>query len=193
MSYAKIIEGLKNKGVNLEEGLSEEELKYAERRYGILFPPDLREFLQAVLPVSDDACNWRDTSAENERNLSSRLHAPLEAAYFDFENNDFWWPDWGTKPARLEEAKNVIAEKFKLLPRMIPVFSHRCIPSVPHEAGNPVFSVWQMVDTIYWADNLVDFLSVEAGLKERKVNSKTLKHIPFWTDLVEEFRGEKKR
>ena len=44
-------------------GLSDSEVSRVEMQFGFQFPPDLKEFLQQVLPVSQGWVDWRNDAA----------------------------------------------------------------------------------------------------------------------------------
>ena len=49
--FADLLEQARN--IEFDAGLTDDEMADIERTYAIHFPPDLREFLQTALPVSD--------------------------------------------------------------------------------------------------------------------------------------------
>lgn len=70
------------------------------------------------------------------------------------------------------------------VPKLIPIYSHRYIPSEPQEAGNPVFSVHQ-TDIIYYGENLLSYLQVEFNAKKYSdIKSDSIRHINIWSELV---------
>src|SRR5262249_17955195 len=78
--------------------------------------------------------------------------------------------------------------------KLIPLISHRYLPEEPHEAGNPVFSVYQS-DVIYYGTDLIDYFEREftgrdyrPRLDQLRLNQ--MKHIRFWSDLVERSGGD---
>ena len=72
-------------------------------------------------------------------------------------------------------------------PKLIPLIGHRYLPEQPHEAGNPVFSIFG-TDAIYYGANLKDYFDREFTLWSSRPWPKTkIKYIPFWSDLVERF------
>ncbi len=183
MSFIKIINLLKSKGVLFDKGLDEEEIKTIENLYKITFPPDLKEFLSTALPISNEFINWRDISKNNVKNIKNRLNWPLEGMIFDIENNNFWYEGWGKKPDNLEEAIKVCEDEMKKVPKLIPICSHRYISSEPHEVDNPVFSVYQ-TDIIYYGENLLSYLQLEFDMKKYEdMNFDSIKEIKFWDDL----------
>ena len=143
--WADLVDTLRNNGVEFEAGLTDAEVAAAEIRYGFRFPPDLQAFLQAGLPRGDQFPNWR---SGDESALQAWLNLPCRGVLFDIEHNGFWLDEWGPRPPSLDEAQRVASELVTAAPRLIPVYSHRMMPSEPHLPGNPVFSVHQ-TDIVY--------------------------------------------
>jgi hypothetical protein len=169
-------------GVVLKPGLSSAELSAAERVVGAPFPPDLADFLQVALPAGEQYPNWR---ALETPEIAQALAWPFDGIAFDIEHNAFWWPAWGERPTQLIHALAVAQRHVVAAPRLIPVFSHRYLPALPREAGNPVFSVHQ-TDVIYYGGNLSDYWAREF----RKVTSSEIsmpepRRVPFWSELVQ--------
>ncbi len=139
---------LKKAGVVFTEGLSDAELNAIEARGRFVFPPDLRAFLRAALPLSHGFVDWR---AMSDAQLAEYLDAPFEGIAFDIEVNIFWLPEWGQRSDVLEDALAIARAAFDAAPRLIPILGHRYIPDRPREAGNPVFSVVQTDIVVYGA------------------------------------------
>ncbi|MNW25771.1 hypothetical protein D3C74_25220 [compost metagenome] len=185
MNVKKICNRLREHGVQLTEGLTQDEIQLIETTYQIDFPPDLKELLQHVLPSGDKFPNWRDFTKTNIHSLRTRLKWPLDGMLFDVEHNDFWHPSWGSKPDNIAAAKEICIHEYRSVPRLIPIYSHRYIPSTPAEAGNPVFSVYQ-TDIIYYGENLEEYLKLEFGDKPyNAIDFDRIKPITFWTELAE--------
>ncbi len=68
-AYLKsVVDGLRVFGERFASGLTDSEVGEIETKYGFLFPPDLRAFLQFALPVSTSWVNWRKASEKSIRN-----------------------------------------------------------------------------------------------------------------------------
>ena len=183
MEIRKAIDTLKKKGISFEDGLSVQEINSIESLYDIKFPPDLKEFLSIALPVSDNFVNWRDMSEGNIRSIKERLIWPLEGMIFDIVNNEFWYSGWGIKPNDLKEAIKICKHEMEKTPKLIPIYSHRYIPSEPQEAANPIFSIYQ-TDIIYYGEDLLSYLQIEFNMKNyRDMNFDSIKHVRFWSEL----------
>lgn len=159
------------------EGYTQSELDDAQARYGLEFPPDLIALLRERRPAN--GLDWR----RDDRRIREMLSWPLEGLLFDVENNSLWWPEWGERPGAPGERAEVLTKVVEAAPKLIPLYSHRYLPSQPHEAGNPVFSVYQS-DVIYYGADLDDYFKREFGDPRRPLPA-TIKRIPFWSDLVE--------
>lgn len=152
--WAQLIDILKGLGIPFESGLSDTEVERTQELYGFQFPPDLRAFLQAGLPIGAGFPNWRSESSDS---LRQRLRIPLDGLLFDVEHNEFWIDDWGPRPEQLVDALELTKRLVAGAPVLIPVYLHRMIPDRPHAAGNPILSVHQ-TDIIYYGTDLHDYL-----------------------------------
>jgi hypothetical protein len=180
---------LARQGVLLATGLSDEEVAGIEATFAFRFPPDLKALLQHVLPISPGFPNWRD---EQEPALRKRLAWPVEGLDFDLEHNDFWLEAWGPKPWDLATAMGIAHREIEKAPKLIPIYSHRFIPDEPCLAGNPVFSLWQFTDTIYYGTDLVNYLEYEFSRGDQHPRPGLnlpdygkIRRIRFWSQLVE--------
>lgn len=186
-----IIRLLDANGVQFDSGLADDEVLQVETEFNFKFPPDLKLFLQTALPISDRFVNWRlglESKTEKEEILD-RLNWPLEGMLFDLQSNDFWIKSWGDRPNTYEEKELIAKEIYFTLPKLIPIYSHRYIPSRPNKEGNPVFSVHQM-DIIYYGYDLATYFANEFSFEltnEFKLLDKPKREIEFWSKWVEEY------
>ncbi|MDP6709162.1 MAG: SMI1/KNR4 family protein [Alphaproteobacteria bacterium] len=155
----------------------------AQSHWAIRFPPDLKALYLEHRPLFPDggAIDW---VASEDAVIESRLAWPFEGFWLDVENNDIWWPEWGERPEDLENRYEAFRTAFDAAPKLIPLYSYRYIPSMPHEAGNPVFSVYQ-TDVIYYGTDIMDYLDRELGGWDSKPWPDEIVEIPFWTCAVE--------
>jgi hypothetical protein len=86
-------------------------------------------------PPAESGPIGRDLESET---LQSTVDWPVDGILFDVENNDYWCQDWGMPPADVGASVRVACEQLARVPKVVPLFSHRCVPTVPHEPGNPV-------------------------------------------------------
>jgi hypothetical protein len=153
--------------------------------------------LQTALPVgiesrwgSDAFPNWR---SEDESPLRERLAWPFEGIGFDIDHSTFWLDEWGPRPSGLNDAIEVARRHVQGAPKLIPVCSHRYLPSEPPLAGNPVFSVYQTDIIIYGVDlwNYFENEFAAEGEQWRRFRdvseqefSALLRPIRFWSRLA---------
>lgn len=184
---------LKRKKVHLLPGLSNEEVLAVEATFGFRFPPDYRQLLQEFLPVSDGLYDWRKalTSKKTQKNIREMLAWPLDGILFDIEYNEFWVheasltvPAWGPCPPSLEEKFAIAAAEVSKYSKLIPIYGHRYIPESPHEAGNPIFSVYQ-TDIIYYGSDLENYFLNEFLKRKNTHFSCKPRYIPFWSDIAD--------
>jgi hypothetical protein len=162
--------------VEFDAGLTDTEVTEVESRFGFLFPPDLREFLQTALSRGPLFPDWR---SGDETGLREWLDRPRQGILFDVEHNGFWPDEWGSKPGSLEEALRVASEQVAAAPRLIPIYADRMMPDEPQEPGNPVFSV-QQTDINYYGFDLTDYFRHEFGLSGRDPQPQQMRPIRFW-------------
>ena len=117
----------------------------------------------------------------------------IDRFHFDAKH-EFWLPDWGEQPDDPDELREVIAQQLAQVPALIPIYAHRAIPNEPLEAGNPVFSMWQAVDTIVYGTDLADYLLHEfpppvwrfwESRRDYSGGRENGREIRFWTDLLD--------
>ena len=186
------IDRLRLQGHSLAPGLSDSEVSRVENQFGFQFPPDLKEFLQQILPVSPGWVDWRNGATSE---IQARLDWPLDGMIFDIEHNTFWLDAWGKKPAVLAEAIAIAKAEVAKAPTLIPIWYHRYLPDNPPLAGNPVFSVSQ-TDIIYYGYDLAsyfenEFPEIKGGIPttdgyQSDMFQKTPLPIRFWDDVIGE-------
>lgn len=190
---ARVIDAPKSKGIIFENGLTNAEFEAVEKQYGFSFPPDLREFLSMGLPVSDDFPNWRTgkrSRGDRELPIADLVEWPAVGICFDVEHDGFWMEEWGPRPDNLKEAFKIARLRVKQAPPLIPVFSHRFLPTEPSLEGNPVMSVYQ-TDIIYYGLDLVSYLTNEFELpvEDQENGNKEPRRIRFWSDIIDRADG----
>jgi hypothetical protein len=171
---------------NRSPGLTASELDRAQEEAGAAFPPDLAELLTDCLPFGRRFPDWRNDAAAAMNRWRDHV---LGGFLFDVEECGDWPEVWGAKPADPREVRARVVEILDDAPRLIPIYAHRGIPNEPLEAGNPVFSVWQM-DIIVYGNNLERYLHnefagrpVPPSFDTSKLSSDgPLREIRFWKD-----------
>lgn len=162
--------------VQFNPGLTDEEVERTEKKFGFRFPPDLRAFLQTVMPAQIGFHDWRKG---DESKLRAALNWPLKGCLFGVEHSGFWLPEWGERPELLENALAIATQNVLEAPKLIPIYSHRYMPEQPNKSGNPIFSVYQM-DIIYYGFDLDDYLRHEFKLPGSKPWPEHVRQIKFW-------------
>jgi hypothetical protein len=195
MSYEdelpELVNQLKERGVEFDAGLSDAEVKNIEQTCNFQFPPDLKMFLQLGVPVRwvrannrayEGFPNWRQNHVSIMEN--ARIWV-LAAFHFDIEKNDFWMERWSERPAEQEAAFTVVDRFLETVPVLIPIFAHRFMPDQPHSPGNPIYSMYQPTDTIYYGYTLQSYLKNEfMDDQEDWGEASDYRQIPFWSDIV---------
>jgi hypothetical protein len=175
----QIIEGLRSQGIPIAPGLTDEEVSAVEEAFHALMPIDLRVLLQTGMPEGDSFTNWRDPEGSA---AWSRNH--VEGAFlFDIQQNEYWSDLFGEKPTSIKAAMDRALEFIRKWPPLFPIYSHRFMPSEPHETGMPVWSVYQPVDTIIYGVDIIDYFNNEfrLGLPTTGLPPKA---IPLWGDAL---------
>ena len=174
---------LEQAGVVFSAGLSTDEIQQVEHIFSFRFPPDLAAFLSQGLPVSHGFVDWRRGECPPIRDS---MDWPFDGLCYDIEYNSFWVDTWGKRPEKLGDCFRIAGEAIAQAPTLIPICGHRFLPDHPHEAGSPVFSVYQG-DVRYYGYDLWDYLEHELGCrfgKKRPEPEDGPGQIPFWSDLV---------
>lgn len=194
----QLVAALREKGIAFENGLSDEQVKHIESIGSFQFPPDLRAFLQYAVPVSytwirswdggttidDRFPNWHQAPQDIVQHHKQRI---LDVFRSDIEHNNFWLSDWGKQPENLEEAFKIVRAELEKAPRLIPLYGHRYLPAFPVVAGNPVLSMYQAIDTIYYGYNLEVYFQNEflrTGDQQIYGQPSDYRQIPFWSEIV---------
>ena len=109
--FKQFIESLKEIGVRVEPGLTDEEIATLERAVGGKLPPDLKAFYKIGFPVGEPMGNkgmplpdWRrypETVATEKRRLIEELFI------WDMEKNNYWHEALGPRPSDIAKAKHI--------------------------------------------------------------------------------------
>jgi len=174
---------LERSGATLAPGLSHEELRRVEGRFGFSFAPDHRLMLSLALPLG--GTDWPDWRSADESDLRERLGWPIEGILFDV-GDGYWREGWGERPTATADALSVAREYLRHVPVLVPVFGHRYLPTDPPLHGNPVLSCYQ-TDVIFYGNDLLDWFAHE--FHGRASSTPPDRRVPFWSDLVDEGDG----
>lgn len=180
--FESSVDILKREEIELEDGLTADEVVQVEKTYGIVFPKSLRDFLMVALPVSDGFYNWRNREQKNIEYIKNVISRPMSYIH-RMPEEVYWCEDWGEEPADIEVFKGEVIERLGTAPKLIPVYLHRYMPMVPDE-NPPIMSV-HGVDIIYYGADLQDFFKVQFGGKDQSaINFESIRPVSFWTDLI---------
>lgn len=176
-----ILAMLQTEGIELAEGLSEQEFQKINQEYGIEFPVELKEFYSNVLPISVGFYNWRDFSSDNINSIKKTMKIPFDDIY-ELANEVYWCDDWGEEPDE-EDKVSIIREKLKTAPKLIPIYLHRYMPIID-KINIPILSI-RDTDIIYYGENIESYLEIEFGNKNQEdIDFDQIEHVPFWSDLL---------
>jgi len=164
--------------VTMTPGLTADELAHIEGEFGLEFAHDHRSFLSSGLPVGDAWPDWRSAP---RRSLQLQLRLPADGILFAVEWRDFWFPEWGVRPARMKDALRSANYHLARVPQLVPVHSNHYLPASRGTSGHPVLSVYQ-ADVTCCGTDLFDYIEREfAGVEPNSVPTSTL---PFWSELT---------
>lgn len=173
---------LEREGFRIEPGLTADELHTVEDAVRAPLPPELALLLSVGLPAGQGFRDWRGApyaAAESDRAWVAR------AFTFDIKHDQWWYDGWGPRPAEVTEAQHVALEHLAQLPPLIGVNGHRLMTTEPRGYGNPVLSVYQAVDSIYYGYDLADYLYREFGVPRPSWAASVPPRVPHWGDLFD--------
>lgn len=180
--YNLCIELLKQAGIQLDCGLTEEELRSIQKIYGIQFPKPLKDFLKVGLPISSGFYNWRDTSEQNIQYIKEIIDLPVKNIC-DLPQEIDWCDEWGEEPEDEQGRADIIKNRVRNSPVLLPVFCHRFIPTGAMKEY-PVLSI-NGGDVIYYGENLKNYFEIEFGdRKQSDLDYSNIEYVPFWSDLM---------
>ena len=183
-------------GLRADAGLSDGEVRAVEQRFGFEFAADHRAFLTTVLPTGPGWPNWRRVE---DADLRRRLAWPVDEVLFDVEHSAVWLGVWGRRPASTAEAgagaraphragappAAVARDRLATVPRLVPVYAHRYVPSGRASSGHPVLSVHQ-TDVVHHGLDLGDYLcrTFPTGRRPDRGDARPRVTVAFWRDLA---------
>jgi hypothetical protein len=90
----------------------------------------------------------------------------------------------GKRPEDLQAALKEARERLAELPKLIPVYSHRFLPSDSCEPSNPVLSVYQ-TDVIYYGFDLASYFAKEFKVPSPAWAATEARQVSFWSMLAD--------
>ena len=185
-------------GTRWRGGLTESEIAWAERRYGLDFPPDYRRFLatlhtpdpeqvgaayegQTLVPTTGRLMyDWTGPSEP----IRTALEWPVYGLVRSIEADDWWHSTWGERPETATERARVVRRLVEQGPPLIPVCGHRYLVGAPLGDGNPILSIYGS-DVIVYADDLGSFLAHELALRPRHATRYEFADmLGLWWDVI---------
>jgi hypothetical protein len=177
---ASAVEHLSRGGVTFASGLDDEQITQISEAFEVQVPPELELLLRAGVPTSPKWARWTDGAQsvlESTREWIDRAFA------FDIEHGQYWHPLLGVRPPDLGDAISQALEVVRSAPPLIPIYSHRFITT--HEGTRAVLSVWQAVDSIFYGNDLADYLAREFGVSRPRWAESAEPAVPVWEDLFD--------
>lgn len=182
-----VMQHLSEMGTSIEPGLSDGELIAVETAVGAAMPPELRLLWSVGFPTGDDWPIWRSDAAGQANRDRQWIDHLFQS---DIEENDYWHREWGPRPARNNEALGVARAALVRWPPLIRVYSNRFMTTYPYGWGNPVLSVYQAIDTIFYGHNLAHYVSHEFGLPLPAWADTPSPSVPHWGDAFDLREGQ---
>lgn len=173
------VQRLRERRIELDDGLSDQEVEAVQDRLGFRFGPEHRDFLQEALPVG---AGWPDWRRDEDADLLRRLAWPVEGVVSHVRMGEFWPASWGPRPADESHAERVARDRLALLPSLVPVYTHRYLVADAAYVPSPVFSVYG-TDVIFYGDDLLDHVAREHHAPPRH-ESPYRTYVPFWSDIA---------
>lgn len=179
---------MRNIGIEFVAGLTEEQFDKAEDCLGGKFPPDLKAFLSFGVPVHQDGTRDDDFPRWDQSPIAEVLESQRmieNALIFDIENSSFWCSAFGERPEDDSHAKEIAIKVIRSWPPLVRVFGHRYMPTFPEKENNPIISMQQPSDTVFYGFNLEDYLTREFDLpfESLEVPFEDYPKIPYWGDF----------
>jgi hypothetical protein len=177
-----VLDHLSDQGITVLAGLRDFEMERVEAALGHRFPPDLECLLRVGVPQGE---KWPDWRGDPVKEKASSLDWVVRAFEFDVASNSYWRTEWGQRPVDTAAAVSLARSAVLAGPPLVRVFAHRFMPTRPHLAGNPVLSVWQAVDTIYYGADLADYFHREFRLPRPDWAARKPRLVKYWGSLFD--------
>ncbi|MGN0294924.1 MAG: hypothetical protein ACI4D3_13070, partial [Lachnospiraceae bacterium] len=184
IEYRDIMEQMKKQGISFLEDVTPQQLDQVQKRYGIVFPGELRRFYMEGMPVSDGFVRWLDETPDYVESVKRKLKAPVRGVMTAVELEEVWPACWGERPEEESQALEIAGERLGDASVLIPLYAHRYVSCLEQTDDAPVLSVYGG-DIIYYGANLKNWLQIEfCGLSRRTVFESELPEIPGWQTLI---------
>lgn len=188
MDAIRMINRLKNVGIQFEDGMTEKELDRAEKFFQFRFPKDIREFLSCGVPVGSDFFDYRDLSEDNLARFRKFATSIERSFRFDLKNNreDMLEMLGGKLGFDRDSASfdDAVIKYLNQSVRLVPFFAHRCFFDGMDDM--PIVSFWQPVDTIFYGGTFENYLEHEFLEMDRILDNiqERMENTGIWKDLI---------
>ncbi|MDO1604753.1 hypothetical protein Q2T76_01635 [Lactobacillus sp. YT155] len=180
----QLLHKLEEKGeIDLEEGMSKNEIERVEKELDISFPVEIREVYEEVMPSGGGFYSWKnlsDDELDERRDYILRTKQEFLRRY-----EEIHWPD-----SYFDNGLNKNRPKFKkrlmAAPKLIPLREHRFMVSGMN--NGPLLSV-DKTDVTYYGASILQGIKSDFPSPQEYYGSiyyKDIKtKIPFWSEMIE--------
>lgn len=152
---------LARRGVEFASGLSSVDLDAISSSFSVPVPEEFELLLRVGVPVSPKWARWLDGPEQ----VAADARLWIDRAFaFDIEQCQYWHPLFGARPVSDADAVIQALEFVSTSPPLIPIYSHRFL-TTPSSRPRAVLSVWQAVDSVFYGNDLADYLSREFAIE----------------------------
>jgi hypothetical protein len=177
----QVVGQLRTTGVEFDAGLDDAAIREISAVFAAEVPLELKLFLQAGVPTSPKWAAW----GEGPQVVLERAQAWILRAFsFDIEHNRYWHPLLGERPGSVGAAVDQACAHLLEAPPLIPVYAHRFLATQPTDGPRAVLSVWQAVDSIYYGNDLADYLAREFTVDRPSWATADPPPVPVWEELL---------
>jgi hypothetical protein len=136
------------------------------------------------VPTSPKWARWVD----GPEAVAQHAREWIETAFtFDIEQRQYWHPLLGDRPADDTDAVAQALEFVRAAPPLLPIYAHRFLATSPSDGPRAVLSVWQPTDSIFYGNDLADYLAREFNLDRPAWAADDAPRVPVWEDLFDLF------
>lgn len=178
---ASVLRALERAGVQIAPGLDQSALDDLATAFNVELPGELAVLLAAGVPVGEKWPSWANDPAAEAQSTRRWIRRAFE---FDIRGRQYWHPLFGGRPDDDTEALDVAMAIVETAPTLIPIYAHRFLVA-GMDAPRPVLSVWQAVDSIYFGNDLADYLANEFGCERPEWAVPYPPHVPVWNELFD--------
>lgn len=179
---------LDHSGEPMGRGLTAEERRGIEERFGFRFAAVHRAFLAIGVPRGPMWPSWR---AASPRDVRQRLRIPVDGVVLDVLEHDFWPTRWGARPPGDDERATAARAQLGRVPTLVPLFGRCYLPAADQRPGCPVLAV-DRTSVVRVGHDLAHFVGRELAAHDTAPSGRPLR-VPFWSDLAEMFDPHRRR